>query len=424
MIAASAQCINAEDVCKYYAEDFAIQKGETKTVSIYLDNPNYSFTAFQCDIYFKGGLAPALDDWGDPVFEAATRITKNVKNMVMEGAFMTDDNGEEYFRLLAYNMKGMYVGGNSGVLFTLDVTTNDAFGTSAEAPSIVFKGKELKISDIATAGEGAKLCEGSTNEVFEAIPLADFNKATNGKTYYIADPIKVVAKTSQEVEGKTLAFATDGKGNWLKLALNADENAKYLEGVTYAGDQIGGVVEGSKFNPATAVVRDFGNEVATHAISTDMTLVDMTQPLSLQANEVISVAGYFYNGELRAYMGGANGQGQSLTVKNDWTTAADMTNATPYNITKAAVQLKAAWDTTDAALIAPSDDLAFQNYVIYPLKAAEIATAVDDVNASKGISSVRYYNVAGVEAATPFQGMNLVVTTYNDGTTSTAKVIK
>jgi hypothetical protein len=32
--------------------------------------------------------------------------------------------------------------------------------------------------------------------------------------------------------------------------------------------------------------------------------------------------------------------------------------------------------------------------------------------------------VAGMESATPFEGMNLVVTRYTDGTTSTSKVMK
>lgn len=51
-------------------------------------------------------------------------------------------------------------------------------------------------------------------------------------------------------------------------------------------------------------------------------------------------------------------------------------------------------------------------------------SAVSDVNSSKTVKSVRYYNVAGIESNKPFDGMNIVVKTYTDGTTSTAKVIK
>ncbi len=37
---------------------------------------------------------------------------------------------------------------------------------------------------------------------------------------------------------------------------------------------------------------------------------------------------------------------------------------------------------------------------------------------------MKYYNVAGMESNMPFDGVNIKVTTYNDGTTSTCKVIK
>ena len=42
----------------------------------------------------------------------------------------------------------------------------------------------------------------------------------------------------------------------------------------------------------------------------------------------------------------------------------------------------------------------------------------------KTINNVKYYNVAGMESNMPFDGVNIKVTNYNDGTTSTCKVIK
>ena len=52
------------------------------------------------------------------------------------------------------------------------------------------------------------------------------------------------------------------------------------------------------------------------------------------------------------------------------------------------------------------------------------ATAVDEVNVKKAIASVAYYNLAGQQSAQPIDGVNIVVTTYTDGTRTTAKVIK
>ena len=51
-------------------------------------------------------------------------------------------------------------------------------------------------------------------------------------------------------------------------------------------------------------------------------------------------------------------------------------------------------------------------------------TGVADVNAAKAVKSVNYYNLAGQASAQPFEGLNIVRTTYTDGTTSVAKVIR
>jgi len=50
-------------------------------------------------------------------------------------------------------------------------------------------------------------------------------------------------------------------------------------------------------------------------------------------------------------------------------------------------------------------------------------SGVEEMNASKTVASVRYYNMAGQEVAQP-QGLAIKVTTYSDGTSSTVKVMK
>lgn len=51
------------------------------------------------------------------------------------------------------------------------------------------------------------------------------------------------------------------------------------------------------------------------------------------------------------------------------------------------------------------------------------ATGVDDVTAAKTVQSVRYYNLAGQQSAEPFTGVNIVATTYTDGTSTAVKQI-
>ena len=65
-------------------------------------------------------------------------------------------------------------------------------------------------------------------------------------------------------------------------------------------------------------------------------------------------------------------------------------------------------------------------YIVCPtdISTESIITAVNDVNTTKAVKQVRYYNLAGVESSKPFDGVNVVVTTFTDGTRTVAKVMK
>lgn len=53
-----------------------------------------------------------------------------------------------------------------------------------------------------------------------------------------------------------------------------------------------------------------------------------------------------------------------------------------------------------------------------------VPTAVDDIQTSKTIANVTYSNLAGQMSEKPFSGVNIVVTTYTDGTKTAIKCIK
>ena len=78
---------------------------------------------------------------------------------------------------------------------------------------------------------------------------------------------------------------------------------------------------------------------------------------------------------------------------------------------------KTAYDST----VAPST-----KFVVYPLDldAKKVATGVNDVNSAKEVKGVSYFNMMGVESAQPFDGVNIMVTTYTDGTQSATKVLR
>ena len=52
-----------------------------------------------------------------------------------------------------------------------------------------------------------------------------------------------------------------------------------------------------------------------------------------------------------------------------------------------------------------------------------LTTGIEDVT-NKTVAGVKYYNLMGVESNEPFNGVNIVVTRYTDGSISTSKVLK
>ena len=54
----------------------------------------------------------------------------------------------------------------------------------------------------------------------------------------------------------------------------------------------------------------------------------------------------------------------------------------------------------------------------------QVTTGINIIEAVKNIANVTYYNLQGVESATPFDGISIKVTTYEDGTKSAVKVLK
>lgn len=75
------------------------------------------------------------------------------------------------------------------------------------------------------------------------------------------------------------------------------------------------------------------------------------------------------------------------------------------------------------------NELSNSNYYITKVshtivKDQTISTGVEDVDAEKTVAGVTYYNLLGVSSDRPFEGVNVVVTTYTDGTKSSKKIVK
>ena len=68
------------------------------------------------------------------------------------------------------------------------------------------------------------------------------------------------------------------------------------------------------------------------------------------------------------------------------------------------------------------DGITNKSDIVY-LEVYDKPSGVNELNAGKTVSSVKYFNLAGQEMAQP-SGLTIQLTTYSDGTTTAAKVIK
>ncbi len=70
------------------------------------------------------------------------------------------------------------------------------------------------------------------------------------------------------------------------------------------------------------------------------------------------------------------------------------------------------------------------SYKVYPIEFDPtdenniVPTSIVNVLISSDVVSVKYYNPSGIESDTPFKGVNIVVTRYSDGSTTTTKILK
>lgn len=82
---------------------------------------------------------------------------------------------------------------------------------------------------------------------------------------------------------------------------------------------------------------------------------------------------------------------------------------------------------TTASGISPKATMT-SGYIVYPLEEmkdwSNTVTGVTTVQATGNVVSVKYYNAMGVESSVPFKGVNIVVTTYDNGTRTTSKMIR
>lgn len=107
----------------------------------------------------------------------------------------------------------------------------------------------------------------------------------------------------------------------------------------------------------------------------------------------------------------------NITINNFVAEPADPFTAGSITITKASAKAPMLRDTNDG------------KYYITEVEVdgelnSSIPTSIFGVVTVKEVARVKYYNMAGIESDVPFQGVNIEVTTYTDGSRTTRKIMK
>ena len=128
---------------RFYIEDFSINPGETKEVSILLDN-GVEYSAFQTDIYLPQGLSIVQED-GDYMIDLTDR---KGRDHTISSKLLADGG----IRIMSYSTSLKVFSGNSGALVTMSIAADENFTGPASIylSNILFStptGEEIAFAD-------------------------------------------------------------------------------------------------------------------------------------------------------------------------------------------------------------------------------------------------------------------------------------
>ena len=111
----------AQSQTKLTVDDFTIQAGETKTLTVNLENPDMTVTLVQFDLELSEGLSVAKDEDEEYLMDIVTSRTTLKKHSLD----YNDKNG----RILLSSSSNKTLSGTSGAIITIDITAAPTFET-------------------------------------------------------------------------------------------------------------------------------------------------------------------------------------------------------------------------------------------------------------------------------------------------------
>lgn len=409
--------VMAENTVEFYFDDFAIKAGEKKQIELKMKN-NFLGRDFQVEIIFPEGITPVLiDDEDSYYYECYFEPVGRGKKTGFSDNYLTDTRA---LRLVAAQIQGKarLTAGDEAVA-TITVQATEKYN---DKEKILIKGNDynkLNWEDENKTIHTVVMTEDMETSVYPAVTLPWLiANGVDGAEYGIADPVAVLFETTLG------AFVQDAAHTPMRVV--ADKEWGVLG---CAAETMMGVYSVENGNPCLTTFKGMPTPKEDSSIEPAVKQTTLNNVLfAPEANEVVTFGGYMRSSDnaVCAYPGPGD-QGQCITL--NWSAlmarAGVPTDGSYFRLVGPVLQ-KMVWEEAEETqgMTGKDGPGAWKNYVVYPVEInTDVPTGVNDVNA-KTVAGVKYVNAAGVESNTPFDGINIVVTSYTDGTMSAVKVVK
>lgn len=348
--------------------------------------------------------------------------------------------------LNVYNTNNTFRTYQSGATSPVYFAQKVAGAGYADFTTIVKAAEVITLANLAVNG-----AEGAAYQVNDVMVVAKKFQKNNKNYIVVKDAAQAVRNFSTPAAGDKFFNINGNKqeeyaqNNWMLVSLPVELYNQVNETSTVTS--ITGTLT-EKFNVAMEATNVVAGEATDFAPNTYCALnfmgissVTGNNPAytssyyfaTPKANEYANVVWAVYNATdgafyLPTHQGVANAQEFKAAFNVDYSlnsnVAPQLNDGAVYSFEALVKEL-----ATTNAKSAPAYDATVTpstKFVVYPLNldADKVATGVNDVNSAKEVKGVSYFNMMGVESAQPFEGVNIVVTTYTDGTQSAAKVLR
>ena len=383
-----------------------------------IENGVLTVTGFPVDelqnIVIMGGAAGATE-WAQ-----LTALTLNSETGKYETAAVEVAEGYEFKVVENWSVSGdHWKGAESNGAFLVDADQiNKELSIEPQSEGENFKFAKAGTFSFVYDKENSKLW---INGEFDpdAITLAEALAGEIGTTVVVGDNVAIADYNLIMGNDGMYNFITDGQGNYARLFVKTED---IMTAPVY------GISAGFKAKKIADGVLEFvsgeDNESMEYEVVKFALTNDNFEPV---ANQVFQLIGYFQleNGvpKVSAFPGtNDKGISTSYVLNTDYAIDFDTDDfvvGKKYNFFGVLNPTTAPAGSKLKGHVDPS-----ANSILLLDGTASPATAIDTINAAVDAKSIRYYNLQGVESATPFDGLNIVVVKHADGTTTTSKVIK